>query len=80
MGATVTIQDPHFQEYDLDLEEAVSSSDCVILMVDHDEYRALDLADLRAWVSTPILIDGRNVWGKTRTEDLGFIYAGVGNR
>ena len=80
MGATVTIHDPHVQEYDLGLKEAVSGSDCVILMVAHDEYRDLDLADLRAWVSTPVLIDGRNLWQKTRAEDLGFIYAGVGNR
>ena len=75
-----TIHDPHFQEYDLDLHEAVTGSDCVILMVAHDEYRGLDLEDLRAWVSTPVLIDGRNLYEKTRAEELGFIYAGVGNR
>jgi UDP-N-acetyl-D-mannosaminuronic acid dehydrogenase len=80
VGATVTIHDPHFQEYDLDLHEAVTGSDCVILMVAHDEYRGLDLEDLRAWVSTPVLIDGRNLYEKTRAEELGFIYAGVGNR
>lgn len=79
-GATITVHDPHFEEYDLDLQEAVSGSDCVILMVAHDEYRALDLADLRVWVSTPVLVDGRNVWDKTRARDLGFVYAGVGNR
>jgi UDP-N-acetyl-D-mannosaminuronic acid dehydrogenase len=79
-GATITIHDPHFEEYDLDLQEAVSGSDCVILMVAHDEYRALDLGDLRGWVSTPVLVDGRNVWDKTRARDLGFVYAGVGNR
>jgi UDP-N-acetyl-D-mannosaminuronic acid dehydrogenase len=79
-GATITIHDPHFKEYDLDLQEAVSGSDCVILMVAHDEYRALDLGDLRGWVSTPVLVDGRNVWDKTRARDLGFVYAGVGNR
>ncbi|HUV72818.1 MAG TPA: UDP binding domain-containing protein, partial [Anaerolineae bacterium] len=79
-GATITVHDPHFEEYNLDLEEAVSGSDCVILMVAHDEYRALDLADLRVWVSTPVLVDGRNVWDKTRARALGFVYAGVGNR
>lgn len=79
-GATVTIHDPHFQEYDLDLREAVRGSDCLILMVAHEEYRALDLADLREWVATPVLIDGRNVWSKSRARELGFLYAGVGNR
>lgn len=79
-GAKVTIHDPHFQEYDRDLREAVGGSDCLILMVAHAEYRALDLADLRAWVATPVLIDGRNVWSKSRARELGFLYAGVGNR
>ena len=79
-GASVTIHDPHFQEYDRDLKEAVWGSDCVILMVAHEEYRALDLADLREWVATPVLIDGRNVWSKSRARELGFLYAGVGNR
>jgi UDP-N-acetyl-D-mannosaminuronate dehydrogenase len=79
-GANVTIHDPHFQEYDLDLREAVWGSDCLILMVAHEEYRALDLADLREWVATPVLIDGRNVWSKSRARELGFLYAGVGNR
>jgi UDP-N-acetyl-D-mannosaminuronic acid dehydrogenase len=79
-GAVVTIHDPHFAEYDLDLQKAISGSDCLILMVAHDEYRALDLADLRSWVSTPVLVDGRNVWDKSQARALGFVYAGVGNR
>ncbi len=79
-GATVTIHDPHFAEYDLDLQKAISGSDCPILMVAHDEYRALNLADLKAWLSTPVLVDGRNLWDKARARDLGFVYAGVGNR
>jgi UDP-N-acetyl-D-mannosaminuronic acid dehydrogenase len=80
LGATVTVHDPHFEEYSIDLKEAVSGSDCVILMVAHDEYRRLELRDLKEWVSTPVLVDGRNVWDKTRARDLGFSYAGVGNR
>lgn len=79
-GAIVTIHDAHFPEYDRDLKEAVAGSDCVILTVAHDEYRALDLADLREWMATPVLIDGRNVWSKSRARELGFLYAGVGNR
>jgi UDP-N-acetyl-D-mannosaminuronic acid dehydrogenase len=80
LGAQVTIHDPFFEEYSSPLEEAVTGSDCVILMVAHDEYRALDLADLRVWLSTPIIVDGRNVFDKKRARDLGFFYAGVGNR
>jgi UDP-N-acetyl-D-mannosaminuronic acid dehydrogenase len=79
-GADVTIHDPHFPEYGGDIRQAVRDSDCLILMVAHEEYRALDLVDLREWVATPVLIDGRNVWSKGRARELGFLYAGVGNR
>ncbi len=80
LGAKVTIHDPFFEEYDAPLQQAVTASDCVILMVAHEEYRALDLADLKAWLATPVLIDGRNLFDKKKARDLGFFYAGVGNR
>jgi UDP-N-acetyl-D-mannosaminuronic acid dehydrogenase len=79
-GAKVAVHDPHFPQYDGDLRDAVGGSDCVILMVAHDEYRALDLADLKEWMATPVLIDGRNLWSKSEARELGFVYAGVGNR
>ena len=79
LGARVMIHDPHFAEYNISLKETVVGSDCVIVMVAHDEYRALDLADLREWVATPVLIDGRKVFDKVRARELGFIYKGVGN-
>jgi len=78
--ATVVVHDPHFAEYSIDLEEAVTGSDCVVIMVAHDEYRNVGLTDLRAWVATPVLIDGRNVFDKGTAQELGFIYKGVGNR
>ncbi len=79
LGAKVEIHDPHFAEYGISLEEAVAGSDCVIVMVAHDEYRTIDLASLREWVATPVLIDGRNVFDKGKARELGFIYKGVGN-
>ena len=79
LGAKVTIHDPHFAEHSTVLRQAIADSDCVIVMVAHDEYRSLNLAELREWVATPVLIDGRNVFDKKRAQDLGFVYAGVGN-
>jgi UDP-N-acetyl-D-mannosaminuronic acid dehydrogenase len=79
LGVKVKIHDPHFAEYNSDLKEAIAGSDCLIVMVAHDEYRALDLAALREWVGTPVLIDGRNVFDKGGAQDLGFVYKGVGN-
>jgi UDP-N-acetyl-D-mannosaminuronic acid dehydrogenase len=80
LGARVTIHDPYFPEYDSALEEVLSGADCAILMVAHDLYRDLDLSDLKAWLATPVLIDGRNLFDKEQARGLGFFYAGVGNR
>jgi UDP-N-acetyl-D-mannosaminuronic acid dehydrogenase len=79
LGATVTVHDPYFEQYNRPLEEALQGSDCLILMVAHKEYRALDLADLKALMATPVLIDGRNVFDKSKAQELGFLYSGVGN-
>jgi UDP-N-acetyl-D-mannosaminuronic acid dehydrogenase len=79
LGASVTIHDPYFESYDAPLKTAVSDSDCLILMVAHKEYHDLDLADLKALMATPVLIDGRNVFDKRKARELGFLYSGVGN-
>jgi UDP-N-acetyl-D-mannosaminuronic acid dehydrogenase len=80
LGARVTIHDPYFPEYDSSLEEVLSGCDCAILMVAHDLYRSLELSDLKARLVTPVLVDGRNLFDKEQARELGFFYAGVGNR
>jgi len=52
--------------------------DAVILMAAHDEYREMDLDELRARVRRPILIDGRNVFAPEQTQAAGWDYRGVG--
>jgi UDP-N-acetyl-D-mannosaminuronate dehydrogenase len=79
LGARVIIHDPHFPQYNVNLKEALAGSDCVIVMVAHDDYRAIDLQDLRRWVTTRVLVDGRNVFDRERAQELGFVYKGVGN-
>ncbi|MDH4209116.1 MAG: nucleotide sugar dehydrogenase [Anaerolineae bacterium] len=79
LGAIVAVHDPYFREYNVPLSQVLLGSDCVIVMVAHREYRALDLAELKAMLATPILIDGRNVFDKHEARQLGFHYAGVGN-
>jgi UDP-N-acetyl-D-mannosaminuronic acid dehydrogenase len=79
LGAIAAVHDPYFPEYNLPLEQVLLGSDCVILMVAHQEYRHLDLEALKALLATPILIDGRNVFDKHEARQLGFFYAGVGN-
>ncbi|MEA3338947.1 MAG: nucleotide sugar dehydrogenase [Chloroflexota bacterium] len=78
LGAEVVIHDPWVPEHRGDLAEAVQGCDAVVLMVAHDEYRAVDLSGLRAQVARSILIDGRNVFPAKQARAMGWEYCGVG--
>ncbi len=74
LGAQPVIHDPYVHEYDIPLEEALRGADCLALMVRHDQYLDLDLTQVKAWMRTPVIVDGRNVL----TDAHGCVYRGVG--
>lgn len=61
-----------------DAKEAVKGADAIVLMVAHEEYRQLSLAEMRQAVRTPVLVDGRHIFGAEEARQAGFIYRGVG--
>jgi UDP-N-acetyl-D-mannosaminuronic acid dehydrogenase len=77
-GAQVVVHDPYVPEYQFDLSKAVSATDAVIIMVRHDEYLALNLAELKTQVKRSVLIDGRRVFEPAQARQAGFIFRGVG--
>lgn len=87
-GAKVKAHDPHGMEEAKkimpELEyvdgpyEAAEESDCIILMTEWNEYRALDLDRLKKIMKTPIFIDLRNVYEPKTMREKGFSYFGVG--
>lgn len=79
LGAEVVVHDPYVKGYNDELEKVVVGSDCVVVMAAHDQYRELDLEDLKTQLRLPVLIDGRNVFGMRKAQEAGFIYKGVGN-
>jgi dTDP-alpha-D-glucose dehydrogenase len=64
------------------LAEAVDNADCVAVLAGHDEFQAMDLAELASQVSMPcLIIDGRAYYSRhfiKEMESLGFAYRGVG--
>lgn len=58
--------------------EAAEGADCVVLMTEWNQYRALDLARLRELMRQPVFIDLRNVYDPETVRRAGFAYAGVG--
>jgi UDP-N-acetyl-D-mannosaminuronic acid dehydrogenase len=75
--------DPYVKEYEdmkitADIETAVKGRDCIIVMTRHREYSQLKPSQLKKWMKTPIIIDGRNVFNQEECLKLGFSFRGVG--
>jgi UDP-N-acetyl-D-mannosaminuronate dehydrogenase len=52
-----------------------------VVMVKHDEYRAIELGQLKGWLAAPgrpVLVDGRHVFERDEAQAAGFAFRGVG--
>ncbi|MBM9615399.1 UDP-glucose/GDP-mannose dehydrogenase family protein [Desulfobulbus rhabdoformis] len=58
--------------------DAAQDADCVVLMTEWNQYRALDLQQIGHNLKTPIFVDLRNVYDPKTMLDAGFTYTGVG--
>lgn len=87
-GAVVTVTDPkalanaagRFPElhYEEDTETAVRRADALLLLTEWQQYRDLDPYDLAEAVSSPRILDGRNVLDAAKWRAAGWIYRGLG--
>ena len=58
--------------------EACNGADCVVIVTEWNEFRALDLARIKGLLREPIVIDLRNIYEPTVMRDAGFLYLSVG--
>ncbi|QDY88897.1 UDP-glucose/GDP-mannose dehydrogenase family protein [Arthrobacter sp. UKPF54-2] len=87
-GAVVTVTDPQalanaakrFPELPLepDLDAALHKADAVLLLTEWRQYRELDPHDTLALVSSPRILDGRNVLDPAKWRAAGWTYKGLG--
>ena len=75
----IKIHDPHVRQFNADMRKVLKGTDSLLLMVGHDKYKTIKLAEIKALMRSPIIIDGRNFFSREEAERLGFIYKGVGN-
>ena len=61
-----------------DWRDVVRGVDVVVLMVAHDAYRAIDVAELVSLLRTPVLVDGRRCFDLERARAVGLTLLGVG--
>ncbi|MGF1656063.1 MAG: UDP-glucose dehydrogenase family protein [Verrucomicrobiales bacterium] len=89
-GAEVTAFDPKgmekAQEYNLipgaklasSPLEAVDGTEALILATEWPEFTAVDMAEVRQRMHTPLIFDGRNLFDPKTMQEMGFTYFGVG--
>ncbi|MGI6657502.1 MAG: UDP-glucose dehydrogenase family protein [Desulfobulbus sp.] len=66
--------------YTANAYEAAEGADCLVLMTEWNQYRALDLERLKKTMRDPVFVDLRNVYTPTVMQEAGFRYTGVGRK
>jgi UDPglucose 6-dehydrogenase len=89
-GATVRTYDPEALEESMkvlpdmipcqDAYQTVEGADAIVLVTEWNQFRNLDLEQIRSKVKYPIFIDLRNVYEPQRMADQGFYYVSVGRK
>ena len=58
--------------------EASDNADVLVLFTEWNQYRALDLQELKSRMKSPVFVDLRNVYSPSQMREAGFTYYGVG--
>jgi len=58
--------------------DAIEGADIVVLMTEWNEYRGLDLAQVKQLMKGDAFVDLRNVYEPARMQELGFRYTCIG--
>ena len=88
MGAKVRVFDPAGMEqakavltdvtYSEEPYACVDRADGVVIVTEWEQFRALDLAQVKQRMACPILIDLRNIYSDEEMRKHGFYYVGIG--
>jgi UDPglucose 6-dehydrogenase len=62
------------------LNEAVKETDAVVVLTEWQEFKKVDLNNLKSLVKTPLVIDFRKIYNRQEMVKLGFKYYSVGER
>jgi UDP-N-acetyl-D-glucosamine dehydrogenase len=56
------------------IEEALAGADCAVFLVDHDMFRDISPQWMKGLMTSPVIVDGKNLFG----EEEGIVYLGIG--
>src|SRR5438270_3121529 len=58
--------------------EVAEDADALVIVTEWNEFKSLNMLQIRSAMRRPVLIDGRNIYESTEMNRLGFIYRGMG--
>ncbi|MEE9347705.1 MAG: UDP-glucose/GDP-mannose dehydrogenase family protein [Robiginitomaculum sp.] len=58
--------------------DCARGADCLVIITEWDQFRALDLSAVKASMTAPVLVDLRNIYRPDHMAELGFTYASIG--
>jgi UDPglucose 6-dehydrogenase len=61
-----------------DAYESIDGADAVVIITEWNEFRAMDLPRVKAAMSSPLMIDLRNIYDPKYMRDVGFEYHSIG--
>jgi UDPglucose 6-dehydrogenase len=61
-----------------DAYDAIAGADGVVILTEWNEFRALDMAKLKAGLKTPLMVDLRNIYRTAHMVQAGFRYVSLG--
>ena len=89
-GAIINTYDPvamdNFKSLKLNInyfnnwQDAVRDADALILLTEWNEFRGIDLSELKLLLKTPIVLDAKNILSIEKLRSFGFKYDNVGRR
>jgi len=82
-GADIVVHDPHVRNstdvnLTRDLKTAIQGSDALALVTKHEIYSELDPDEIRSFMRTPVIIDGRNVYDRASFQAKDIIIKSLG--
>ena len=58
--------------------ECIKNTDCIVIITEWNEFRALDLEKVKILLNKPVIIDLRNIYKPASMTELGFQYISLG--
>jgi len=65
-------------DYGDSAEEAATNADALCLLTEWKQFKQIPMRDLRRWLASPNLIDGRNMYSEDQLVGTDFVYYSVG--